>query len=325
MESRKRVINALRFKEVDRIPIENYHGDLNKYYPSDVWSPSFKYGVGKKNGIINSKGSWTDEWGCKWTAAEDGVKGEVKHSPISDWANLNTFSPPWEVLEDSDLTMVDEQCGNSDKFMITFWDTAASPFQRMQFLRGTENLFLDLGYGDKNLFKLRDMVHEYYMKQVEMWSNTAVDGIHIEDDWGAQHSLLISPKLWREFFKPLYKDYCDLAHSRGKYVLMHSDGYIMDIIDDLIEVGIDAVNAQIFCMDIEKLADLYHGKIAFWGEIDRQYLLTFGKPKEIRLAVQRVANAFFKYGRTGIVGECQGGKDHKRENIIAAYDEWSKL
>lgn len=325
MTSRERVRNALEFKEVDRIPIENYHEGINELYASDVWSPTFKYGKGQRSGVVNRKGSWVDEWGCVWVAAEEDVKGEVKHSPLNDWAAFDRFQPPWDVLDEADLSMVDRQCHESDKFMISFWDTAASPFQRMQFLRGTENLFLDLAYGDVNVYKLRDMVHEYLMRQLNMWVRTAVDGIHIEDDWGAQHSLLISPKLWREFYKPLYKDYCDLAHSYRKYVLMHSDGYIMEIIPDLIEIGVDAVNPQLFCMDIEELAKLYHHKIAFWGEIDRQYLLPFGTEAEVRAGVRRVANAFLPYGRTGIVGQCSWGKDMKRENILAAYDEWSKV
>lgn len=331
MTSRERVKKVLNFEEVDKIPIENvydkYHPDreLADRYPTDVDSPEYKYGNGKKRGVIGNKGTWVDEWGCVWEAAEEGVKGEIKNPLLTEWSALDTFQPPWDVLKEADLSMVNKCCEQSDKFMMVFWDTAASPFQRMQFLRGTENLFMDLAYGDMEVFKLRDMVHEYYIKQLEMWVNTDVDAIHIEDDWGTQQSLLISPQLWREFYKPLYKDYCDLAHSKGKHVLMHSDGFIMDIIPDLIEIGVDAINSQLFCMDIEKLAELYHGKIAFWGEIDRQYILPFGTEQEARDAVQRVAKAFLKYKRTGIIGQCARGKGIRKDNVFAVYDEWSKV
>jgi hypothetical protein len=149
--------------------------------------------------------------------------------------------------------------------------------------------------------------------------------VHIADDWGAQQSLLISPVLWRAFFKPLYKDYCDLAHAHGKFVLMHSDGYIADIIPDLIEIGVNAVNAQLFCMPIEELAAKFAGRICFWGEIDRQRLLTSGTPQEVRAAVRRVAGAFLKHKRTGIVGQCFDGKGHLPANLEAVYDEWSRV
>lgn len=323
MNSRERVKNALSFKKVDRVPVENYYNEIINLYPSDIAGLEYKYGKGKSSGMPGKKGTYTDLWGCLWECGEDDVKGEVKSSLINDWSILDSFKPPFDVLRQADLSSVNSQCEKSDKFMIHEWDI--SPFQRMQFLRGTENLFMDLAYGESEVYKLRDMVHEYYMKEVELWANTDVDGIHLEDDWGSQLSLLISPKMWREFFKPLYKDYCDLAHSKGKFVVMHSDGYISEIIPDLIEIGVNAINAQIHIMDIEKLAELYHHKIAFWGGIDRQHLLAFGTTKEVRNQVQRIASAFLKYDRTGIIGQCFKDKGHKSENIAAVYDEWSKI
>jgi uroporphyrinogen decarboxylase len=318
--SRERIIRALNFQEYDKVPLE--YG-IDGIHPGDVAYPDFFYGKGKSSGIPYQKGSHVDIWGCIWEAGEDGVKGEVKQPLLTDWSGLDTFQPPWDVLEEADLSSVNRQCAESDKFMIHMWGT--DPFQRMQYLRGTENLFMDLACGDPEVFKLRDMVHEFHMREVEMWANTDVDGIHIEDDWGTQLSLLISPKLWREFFKPLYRDYCDLAHSKGKYVIMHSDGNIAEIIPDLIEIGVHAVNTQLDCMDVEKLADLYHQKIAFWGGFDRQHLLPFGTTEEVRNEVRRIAGVFFKYGRTGVIGQCFQDKGHKAENIFAVYDEWRKL
>ena len=106
---------------------------------------------------------------------------------------------------------------------------------------------------------------------------------------------------------------------------MHSDGYIMDILPDLVEIGVNAVNPQLFCMPIEELGERFAGKLCFWGEIDRQRLLTAAPPQEVRAAVRRVAQAFMKHRRTGVVGQCHGGKGHLHENLEAAYDEWSKV
>ena len=77
------------------------------------------------------------------------------------------------------------------------------------------------------------------------------------DDWGTQHSLMVSPDVFYKHFKPMYREYCEIAKHYGKYVFMHSDGYITDIIDDLIEVGIDALNSQVFCMDIDELSEKF--------------------------------------------------------------------
>lgn len=319
MISRERVKKALNFEEVDRMPLEG-HPDTAV---TDVSGPSFTYGKGKSKGDTNKKGSYIDQWGCLWEVGEDGVKGEVKTPLLTDWSMLDSFTPPWDVLEQADLSTVNKQCEATDKFMVHMWGT--EPFQRMQYLRGTENLFMDLAYGDIEVFKLRDMVHEFYLKEIELWANTDVDAVHFEDDWGSQQALLISPNTWREVFKPMYKDYCDLAHSKGKYVIMHSDGNISAILPDMIEIGIDAVNAQLDCMDIEKLAELYHEKIAFWGGFDRQYLLPFGTEEEVRNEVRHIGNSILKYKRTGVIGQCFMDKGIKMENFFAVYDEWRKF
>lgn len=313
MKSRERVISALTFEEFDQVPNEM----------DDVFIPEVSFGKGLSNGCYGKRGSHADEWGCVFEAGEDGVKGEVKKYIINDWSILDSFIPPWDVLENADFSRTDRSDQNSDKFIIHMWNT--DPFQRMQYLRGTENLFIDLAYGDIQIYKLRDMIHEFYYKKVELLVNTDVDCIHLEDDWGSQKSLLISPEMWREYFKPLYKDYCDLAHSKGKYVLMHSDGFIEEIIPDLVEIGVNAVNAQLDCMNMERLAERFHGKMAFWGGIDRQYLLPFGTEEEIRSEVRRIAEVFFKYKRTGIVAQCFLDKDSKINNFNVVFDEWRKI
>ena len=316
MTSRELVKAALNFQEVKEIPTER----------DDVTGPIFTYGKGRTSGVpANCKGKRTDEWGVEWEAYEDGVCGEVKRPLFDDYSFLDTYKPPYDVLEEADLSGVNEFCKKTDKFVMPYWWANYNIFERMQNLIGTEKCFMDLALDEPELYRLRDMVHEYFMKQAEMWANTDIDGMHIADDWGTQTSLLISPAKWREFFKPCYKEYCDLAHKHGKYVVMHSDGYIKSILGDLAEIGVNAVNAQLFCMDIEELAKEFHHTIAFWGEIDRQKTLPFGTPDDCRKAVRRVADAFFKYGRTGIVGQAFWGKDIPEENLAAVYDEWKKV
>ena len=111
------------------------------------------------------------------------------------------------------------------------------------------------------------------------------------DDWGSNTSLLINPAQWRVVFKPIYAELCEIIRSAGKFVFFHSDGNIEAIYPDLIEIGVSALNSQLFCMDIERLGERYRGKITFWGEIDRQRILPYGTPEEVRAAVHRVRKA----------------------------------
>ncbi|HOB22887.1 MAG TPA: methyltransferase, partial [Bacillota bacterium] len=57
----------------------------------------------------------------------------------------------------------------------------------------------------------------------------------------------------------------------------------------------------------------------FWGEIDRQHLLPFGTPEEVRAAVRRVQKAL---GNRGVIAQCEWGLDVPRENIEAVFEAW---
>lgn len=317
MTGKQRIINALTFKEFDMVPIEARDSTGTPYvYPN--WF------TGGGPGIV---GKYTDGWGCGWEVLEEGVCGEVKFHPLADWKNLDTFRPPYHILNHVDISQVNIFCEeNQDKFIINQWEPPMpNIFERMQHLRGTEQLLMDLAYGDKKVCQLRDMLQEYYLQQMEMWCKTDVDAVQFHDDWGTQISLLISPDMWREYFKPVYKQYCDLAKRYGKFIVMHSDGYICSILPDLIEIGVNAINSQLFCMPIEELAAKYHHKICFWGEIDRQYIQPFGTPDEMRAAVRRITNAFFRYGKTGFVAQCYYTMNTPQANKDAEYDEWIKI
>lgn len=336
MNSRERVKKVLKHEEVDRLPRDlwalpgvsmfrnNEINEIIEKYPIDFAAPVYAYGKGTRcKGDPAYVGENMDAWGSVWYVGEPGVVGEVKEFPLAGWSSLDSYKLPWELIDEADLSQVNKNCAETEKYVIA--GTQTRPFERMQFLRGTENLLMDLAYGEGEVYKLRDMLHEFFVREMEMWSDTDVDGVSFMDDWGTQKTLLISPALWREFFKPLYKDYCDILHRKGKHAFFHSDGNIELIYPDLIEIGIDAVNSQLFCMDIEKLGREYAGKITFWGEIDRQNILPFGSPEDVRAAVRRVANAMVKDKLTGLIAQCEWGIKDPKENISIVFDEWDAI
>ncbi|MBN2310700.1 MAG: methyltransferase [Candidatus Hydrogenedentes bacterium] len=333
MTSRERVIRALEFDHPDRAPrdlwalpgVRMFRGEeldeMSARYPSDFGGPAVSYGASlRARGTPHEVGvPYVDEWGCEWTVAEPGVAGEVKQPPLADWAALESFSPPWELLDGADFTQTNASCAASDKFMKA--GTGVRPFERMQFLRGSQNLFMDIATQSPEFFRLRDLIHQYELREIELWAATDVDAVSFMDDWGTQHALLIAPDLWRALYKPLYTAYCDVLKRAGKYVFFHSDGHTAAIIPDLIEIGVDAINTQIFCMDIEELARRFKGKITLWGEICRQNILPFGTVEEVRQAVRRVRRAFDD-GAGGLVAQCEWGIRDPKENIEAVFETW---
>jgi hypothetical protein len=112
-----------------------------------------------------------------------------------------------------------------------------------------------------------------------------------------------------------------MVHQAGKKVFFHTDGNVMDIYEDLIEVGVDAINSQLFCMDIEEIARRFKGRVTFWGEIDRQQVLAFGTVDDVYRAVARVRRALDD-GRGGVIAQCQWGIRNPPENIVAVYEAW---
>jgi hypothetical protein len=142
------------------------------------------------------------------------------------------------------------------------------------------------------------------------------------DDWGTQRGLLIHPDAWVEIFKPLYKDYIEIAHRAGKKIFMHSDGHTLAIYPHLVELGLDAFNSQIFCIGLDELA-AFRGKITFWGEIDRQHLLPEGNPAQIHEAVRKVHESLWHNG--GCIAQCEFGPGAKPENVRQVFTSWDEL
>lgn len=330
------MIRTLEFKTPDRIPRNLWtvagigmfrKQDLDEVlalYPEDILIPDGIYGKGKEErGIPYRRGEiWVDEWGCERHFAEDGVAGEVKNPPMQNISDVERLQTPYEILTNGNFSKANEYHDKTDQFVLGW--SRVRPFERMQFLLGTEKLFIELGYGSKYLDLLRDILHEFFLKELALWVETDVDGILFMDDWGSQQNLLTSPRMWRSFFKPLYQEYCDLIHSRDKYVFFHSDGNIEQIYPDLIEIGVDALNSQLFCMNIEELGKRYKGKITFFGEIDRQHILPFGTKDDVVNAVKRVKDTLWM-PEGGIIAQCEFGLQDPTENIKTVFETWESI
>ncbi|MDZ7265313.1 MAG: methyltransferase [candidate division KSB1 bacterium] len=336
--SRELVYRCLNFEYPERIPrdlwflpwaVERYPeavAEINRRFPSDFVTTDYFYPPSPRvKGDPYKIGSYTDEWGCVFVNYQNGVIGEVKEPLIADIRDWRTVQPPYEQLPEniaSARKIINDFYASSDKFV--FANCCPRPWERYQFLRGSENAMIDVMMPEEGGRDLLRLIHEFYLKELEFWVQMDVDAIKFMDDWGAQNQLLIPPRIWRELFKPLYKDYCDLAHAHGKFAFMHSDGHITEIYDDLIEIGVDAINSQLFCMDFEELEQKARGKITFWGEIDRQHVLPSPNPEDGREAVRKVAQHFYD-PRGGVIAQFEFGAGANPATALVIFDEWEKI
>ncbi|UCG15190.1 MAG: hypothetical protein JSV19_07815 [Phycisphaerales bacterium] len=334
MTRRERIAATLQNRTPDRIPrtyaavpgfCHNHPGALEhieKRFPQDTGDCGYRLPDGAVRGDPYAVGTYVDEWGCAFENVHPGVIGQVKHPIIQSYSDLACYKPPFHLIGQG-MENVDRTCDAADGF--TSSAVPLQPFERMQFLRGTQSLLLDLIEQPAGWFKLRDMVHEFNLACLDSWCRTAIDCVVLADDWGSQRSLLISPDLWRELFKPLYADYIAGARGAGKFTYMHSDGYITDILDDLIEIGLDAVNAQVTCMDMAELARRFAGRITFWGQMDRQHMLCFQEPADARQAARDFQKHLAAPNGSRTVAQMYIEPTAKPENIEAVLDEFERL
>ncbi|MBT3341799.1 MAG: methyltransferase [Gemmatimonadetes bacterium] len=333
--SREIVKRTLRFEHPERMPREMWTlpigeaaapeilKEIRRRFPSDfggvppVYRPSARV-----QGNPYEAGSFTDDWGCQFINIQDGVIGEIRDPLLSDLADADRVQPPYETLpEDVSAARdtVNQACAESDLFIRGA--CCPRPWERYQFLRGTMSAMMDVMDPESGTRSLIRQIHEFYLRELEFWVSTDVDAINFMDDWGAQNQLLIPPAIWRDLFRPLYQDYCDLAHAHGKAVFMHSDGHISEIYPDLVEVGVDALNSQLFCMDMADLATKAKGRMTFWGEIDRQHVLTDADPEVGRQAVRKVAEHLYDTAG-GIIAQFEFGAAAQGQTALAIFEEW---
>lgn len=332
MTSRDRVLRALEFAGPDRAPRELWtlpwagiHHPLElaaiqKEFPSDIANAPAEYAEPPFClGDPYALGTFRDEWGCVFENVHEGAIGEVKKPLVKDWKrDIAKVHFPLEWLS-FDSKKVEDFYAHTDLFVKAA--ACPRPFEQLQFLRGPENLLMDLADPCDVFLEFLDRMHQFYCRLLRRWAETPVDGLMFMDDWGSQHSMLISPRMWRNLFRPLYQDYVEIAHQHGKKAFMHTDGWVVEILPDLIEIGVDALNSQVFCMGVDRLAP-FAGQICFWGEIDRQHLLVNGSPEEVRAAVEDFHSKLSFQG--GVIAQCEFGLMARPENIREVFRTWDE-
>lgn len=335
---RQVVTKTLTFQNPARIPRhlwilpwaeKRYPNELNQLrrdYPDDiVKAPNIYQPSPLVKGDPYEVGTYVDEWGCVFENVQYGIVGEVRDPILKNIKDYKCVNIPYELFPDDEQKAIEEVnrfCSSTEKFVIA--PCCPRPWERYQFIRGTINAMMDVIAPVYESEELLLAIHKFYLRELEFWAKTDVDALMFMDDWGSQQSLLINPDLWRQLFKPLYKAYCDIAHSNNKFIFMHSDGNILQIYPDLIDIGVDAINSQLFVIDMVELSKIGKGKITFWGEIDRQHILTTPDLSRVRRSVRTVAR-HLHHPAGGIIAQFEFGPGVLPENAKAVFAEWERI
>jgi hypothetical protein len=331
LNSRERVKAAIQFRKPDRVPISHavlpaamlkygealaevlaeFHEDFGWDYMTDL--PLEDYPA------VYKGGDHPDDFGTVWHGEWVGVCGIPVRWPIENlsqydeykWPEVFSAGPPKGRLYSGHMVGFDDRW-----YARGAWITY---FEQLQQFRGMENLLIDIAGESKEFYRLLDDLLDFHLRWIDKWTRLEYDGLHFADDWGAQRTLMISPKVWRRIFKPRYAEMFKKTHDAGMAVWYHSDGHINDIMGDLIEIGADVINCQICVIGHGWITENARGKVAFRTDIDRQHVMPFGTSAEVKEEVHRTFEASGT-PQGGLIACGEVGPDVPLENIRAMYE-----
>jgi uroporphyrinogen decarboxylase len=265
-------------------------GWANSYYATETLS---------QDGL-----SYVDEWGVAWrnapyeTSFGRGNYTEMVGHPLAADAAIDSYVPPDpnrpELYAEAERVIREFK----DEYWIvgvtvtTIWETAWA-------LRGYQQALEDLALNPELIDRILEIPFQYHLTAAKKLAELGVDMIWLGDDVGAQHKMLISPAMWRRMLKPrMAMLIAELKRINPNLkVAYHSDGNILPIIPDLIEIGLDVLNPiQPQSMDPAQVAAAFGDTLCFWGSIDEQVTLPFGTPAEVAREVRARLDTLGKHG-----------------------------
>ncbi|RKX91858.1 MAG: hypothetical protein DRZ90_14520 [Spirochaetes bacterium] len=313
MTKKEKVKKAIQMNDPGNVPILFFNRDKEE---SDlVMIDVVKHYMGKKRDL--------SEWGFRWES-KDQTMGQPMEDLIKSWDDFDTLKIPDPYDKTRFSHVEDEMKRYGDSYYLA--SLVLSGFTIMTFLRGFTDTLQDLYIDRDRMDQLADVVFGFEIDIIKQIKEYGFDGVAFFDDWGTQDRMIISPELWREFFKPRYKEQFDLIHEYGMDVYFHCCGYINDIIPDLIEIGVDMLNiSQPNIFDIEQLGKDYGGKICFVCPVSYQTTSLSGGKKEIFEDVQKLVDHLGCYngGLIGYVEEYEsiGMSEENYLNCVNAFRE----
>lgn len=346
MTPRERIIAAINHTVPDRIPLaileiekeydfsqflgirdhqEMVHPDIGYYSPSyerlgiDCFRLEFAY---TKPIPLEHNGEPLNEWGC--VAKKD--YGTSHWYPLGDAESVRDIEKhPWPVPDGFDIDHAARKAARiSGQYAVRgphWWPLLCRVFDLMGMEKSLMNLSLDPVLFEAALDRVFELTFECSRRLLE----TAGEDVHIlcgADDFASQQGLLISPGHWRNYLKPRYAKLFELGKKHGKYIWFHSCGNILDVLPDLIDIGMDVwetVQLHTLPLTPAQLKKEYGRHVTFFGGVNSQKL-PFVSPEDVRGEVAACIEALGAGG--GYICSADHGirSDVPFENITALFE-----
>ncbi|HID78656.1 MAG TPA: hypothetical protein EYP56_22020 [Planctomycetaceae bacterium] len=335
MNSLERVVAALQRRQPDRVP---YFECVIDPRVMDALLPGCDYfqfneWIGMDNASQNrsswsrdnveiideQRGLFRDKWGVVRAFGPESTPVPVE-GPIKCPEDLKRYTPPDPNADDVLGNLPDIVARYKGQKAITA--ICRDAFFNPAFLRGTTQYLMDMVERPRLVHQLVEVTLSYDIPAMQRMVAAGVDVVVFGDDYADKHSTLMSPKHFRQFVLPGLKRCVDAAHEAGAYVVKHTDGNIMPIIDMIVQTGIDALNPlePQAGMDIRLIKERYGDRIALIGNIDCGYLLSQAGVDEVREVTRRTIAAAAPGGGYCLSSSNSIHSSVKPENFLAMIE-----
>jgi len=296
---RQLVIDQLEFRETAPVPYaglafcEPVARALDEHYGSDAWRAAVHNAIRSCAALRlqphdgTRKEIYTDEYGVTWRTGTGAM--HLESAPLAEPSLRGLKLPSLDqLLPDEALEDVNRQVAEQPEHF-TVAGMGFGLFERIWTLRGMENLLLDVAAEPAFFEDLAAAVADHQLAIVARLAQTSIDGVWFSDDWGDQRGVIIGPRRWRRVLKPHLARMYEAVRKAGKYRISHCCGNVADVVEDLIEIGLNCLESvQPEAMDPYELKRRFAGRMAFCGGLGSQSTIPFASPAEIRRAVERL-------------------------------------
>ena len=317
------VLEALRFNEPVTVPYTHYlAGELAEQFGEEEFAQL--QGENHTVRILwelcdeSHDGYFLDRFGVRWNISANGdamYQGDFLSEPKA------SDIPEVELITDQDIADISAiQEANSERFV--YFQFTCTLNGRLATFRGMDGYLADLALNPVFIEEAMEKLTAMHMPAIEKLLTLPIDSIVFGDDFGGQNGMLMSPGMYRQFFKPFYAQISEKIRAGGKIVGLHSCGDVTEIMGDLVDIGIQFFHPlQPECMDIAKMKQEYGRELAFRGGIGVQDAVTFGTPEQVRRAVSDAAATLSKGGGYLMETVKYVGANVPIDNVKALVDE----
>lgn len=305
MKSRDAILGAIKHQEIRPVPYTlGFEGDvadrLDGHYGGKEWRKriqTYFAGTavvdGMKKEPMEQEGRHRDLYGTIWRMDRRPFHLEKPGLAKPSFDNYDWPAPERFFADHKRITEARKQCRANKEEHFVMAGLGWGLFETSWGIRGFENVLMDVAAEPDFFEELLDRITEQFLAYVDFTCRSLpeIDAIMFGDDWGDQRGVIVGPDRWRKFFKPRWAKIYSRVHDCGKLIISHCCGSVVDIMDDIIEIGLDvleSVQPEARGMNPYALKKRWGDKITFWGCLGSQSTIPFGTPEEIRREVQKL-------------------------------------